>query len=106
VGLTLIETHQLLAYADVNLLGYNIDTNYLHGAKHYSRGHQLLSHSIVSQHFMEPEGSIPKSQELSTCSYLSQTNPVHITHPTSSRSILMLSTHLPTHQHRYYKEKI
>jgi hypothetical protein len=26
-------------------------------------------HSIVSQHFMEPEGSIPNSQELSTCSY-------------------------------------
>jgi hypothetical protein len=29
--------------------------------------------------FMEPEGSIPNSQELSTCPYLSQTNPVHIT---------------------------
>jgi hypothetical protein len=25
--------------------------------------------SIVSQHFMEPVGSIPNSQELSTCSY-------------------------------------
>jgi hypothetical protein len=24
---------------------------------------------IVSQHFIEPEGSIPNSQELSTCSY-------------------------------------
>jgi hypothetical protein len=29
----------------------------------------MLGHSIVSQHFMEPEGSIPDSQELSTCSY-------------------------------------
>jgi hypothetical protein len=29
----------------------------------------MLGHSIVSQHFMEPEGSIPNSQELSTCSY-------------------------------------
>jgi hypothetical protein len=29
----------------------------------------MLGHSIVSQHFMEPEGSIPISQELSTCSY-------------------------------------
>jgi hypothetical protein len=28
----------------------------------------MLGHSIVSQHFMEPEGSIPNSQELSTCS--------------------------------------
>jgi hypothetical protein len=34
------------------------------GAEHYSSGH-----SIVSQHFMEPECSIPNSQELSTCSY-------------------------------------
>jgi hypothetical protein len=29
----------------------------------------MLDHSIVSQHFMEHEGSIPNSQELSTCSY-------------------------------------
>jgi hypothetical protein len=30
---------------------------------------QLSGHSIVSQHFMELEGSIPNSQELSTYSY-------------------------------------
>jgi hypothetical protein len=29
----------------------------------------MLVHSIVSQYFIEPEGSIPNSQELSTCSY-------------------------------------
>jgi hypothetical protein len=29
----------------------------------------MLGHSIVSQHFMEPEGSVPNSQELSTCFY-------------------------------------
>jgi hypothetical protein len=29
----------------------------------------MLGHSIVSQHFIESEGSIPNSQELSTCSY-------------------------------------
>jgi hypothetical protein len=29
----------------------------------------MLGHSIVSQQFMEPKGSIPYSQELSTCSY-------------------------------------
>jgi hypothetical protein len=28
-----------------------------------------MRHLIASQHFMEPEGSIPNSQELSTCSY-------------------------------------
>jgi hypothetical protein len=51
----------------------------------------MLGHSIVSQHFMEPEGSIPNSQELSTCSYpIQSTSP----HPTSPRSILTLSTHL------------
>jgi hypothetical protein len=41
----------------------------LYGAEHYLRGRQLLGHSIVSQHFMEPEGSIPISQELSTSSH-------------------------------------
>jgi hypothetical protein len=30
----------------------------------------MLGPSIVSHHFMEPEGSIPNSQELSICSYL------------------------------------
>jgi hypothetical protein len=29
----------------------------------------MLCHSIVSEHFIEPESSIPNSQELSTCSY-------------------------------------
>jgi hypothetical protein len=31
--------------------------------------HQLLGHLKASQHFMEPEGPIPNSQELSTCPY-------------------------------------
>jgi hypothetical protein len=40
----------------------------------------MLGHSIVSQHFMEPEGLIPNSQELSPpVPILSYTNPVHIT---------------------------
>jgi hypothetical protein len=30
---------------------------------------QLLDHPIVSQHFMEPKGSMPNWQELSTYSY-------------------------------------
>jgi hypothetical protein len=29
----------------------------------------MLGHSIVSQHFMEPEGSVPNPQELFTCPY-------------------------------------
>jgi hypothetical protein len=43
------------------------DKNY--GTEHYSRDPQLLGHSTVSQHFMEPEGSVPNSQELSTSPY-------------------------------------
>jgi hypothetical protein len=43
--------------------------NYLYGTEHYSRGHQLSSHLIVSQHFMEPQSSLPHSQELSICPY-------------------------------------
>jgi hypothetical protein len=35
------------------------------GAEHCSRDHQLLGHSILSQHYMEPEGSILSSQDLS-----------------------------------------
>jgi hypothetical protein len=37
----------------------------------------MLGHSIISQHIMESEGSIPNSQELSTCSYpeLDQSGP-------------------------------
>jgi hypothetical protein len=30
----------------------------LYGPQHYWKGHQLCRHSIVSQHFMEPEGSL------------------------------------------------
>jgi hypothetical protein len=40
----------------------------------------MLGHSIVSQHIMEPEGSVPNSQELSTCSYPEpdQSSPHHL----------------------------
>jgi hypothetical protein len=43
--------------------------NWLCGAEYHSRGHKLCSHSVVSQHFMEPRGSLPRSQELSICTY-------------------------------------
>jgi hypothetical protein len=39
------------------------------GAENYLRLHQLCSHSIVAQHFIEPKGSLPHLQELSTCTY-------------------------------------
>jgi hypothetical protein len=40
-----------------------------YGAEHCWRSHQLGTHSIVSQHFIEPEGSLQHSQELSYCPY-------------------------------------
>jgi hypothetical protein len=51
----------------------------------------VMWHSIVFQHFMEPEGSIPNSQELSTCSYpeLDQSSPHHPIPP-----LVTLCTHL------------
>jgi hypothetical protein len=41
----------------------------MYGAEHYSRGHQLCSRSRICKHSMEPEGSLPHSQELFTYSY-------------------------------------
>jgi hypothetical protein len=40
--------------------------NELHGAEPFSRSRQLCSYSRTSQYFMEPEGSLPYSQESST----------------------------------------
>jgi hypothetical protein len=64
----------------------------IYGAEYYLRAHKLCSPSIISQHFMEPEGSLPRSQELSTCTYpepdqFSQRYPI-----LSKSSILMCSS--------------
>jgi hypothetical protein len=40
-----------------------------HGAEPFFRSRQLCSHSTTSQHFMEPEGSLPRSQDHSTDPY-------------------------------------
>jgi hypothetical protein len=52
----------------------------------------MLGHSIVFQHFMEPEGSIPNSQELSTCSYPKpdQSSPHHPIPPLRDPSTYVL----------------
>jgi hypothetical protein len=54
------------------------------------RSCQLCSYSRISKYFMEPDGSVPCSEEHSRAS---QINPVHTT-PSDLRSILILSTHL------------
>jgi hypothetical protein len=68
----------------------------LNEAEHYSRCHQFCSHSRTSQHFMEPEGSLPYSQELSTSPYAEpdQHNESPTPCPIFPRSILILSTNL------------
>jgi hypothetical protein len=69
----------------------------IHKAETFLRNRQLCSHSRTSQHFMEPEGSTPRSQEPSTGSHHEpyQSNPHHpivskfhfnIVHPPTSSS--------------------
>jgi hypothetical protein len=50
-----------------------------HGAESFLRSSQLCSYSRTSQHFMEPEGSLPCSQQPSTGAYPEpeQSNPCH-----------------------------
>jgi hypothetical protein len=71
------------------------ENNYLCTAEHHSRGQKLCSYSIVSQHFIEPEGSLPRLQELSNFPVLSQTNPVHST-SSYFYKIHLNVIHLPT----------
>jgi hypothetical protein len=57
-----------------------LDTYLLtYGAETFLKNRQLYSPSRTSQHFMEPEGSTPCSQDLSTGPYPEpyQSNPLH-----------------------------
>jgi hypothetical protein len=54
----------------------------------------VLSYSRNSPHFMEPEGSSPYSQQPATCPYPEPDRSRLCPHPTSRRSILVLSSHL------------
>jgi hypothetical protein len=60
-----------------------------HGAEPFRRSRQFCSYSRISQHFMEPEGSLSCSQEPSTSIYPEpyQSNPYNPIH-------FILSTHL------------
>jgi hypothetical protein len=56
-----------------------------HGAEPFLRSCQLCSHSRTSQCFMEPEGSLPRSQEPSTGRY-PEPDPSNPYHPILSLS--------------------
>jgi hypothetical protein len=58
--------------------GTAILTNYVTpwSCESFLGSRQSLSYSRISQHFMEPKGSLPCSQEPSNGPYLSQINPV------------------------------
>jgi hypothetical protein len=75
-------------YYQMASFGVLVLTNCMELSEHYSRGQRLCSHSRTPQHFMEPKGSLPHSQELSTCTYPEPDPPPH---PISSRSILIWS---------------
>jgi hypothetical protein len=93
--------------ADSNARGtYNIHSSYshhlschslTHGAETFLRSCQLSSHSRTSQHFMEPESSLPRSQEPSTGPYPEpdRSNPYH-TSPSYLRKIHFNIVHPPT----------
>jgi hypothetical protein len=84
----------LLTYLHTYLLTYR--------AEPFFRSCQLCKNSRTSQHFMEPEGSLPRSQEPSTGPIFSQIDPVHtissylskiyfnIVHPPTSLSCFFL----------------
>ena len=66
-------------------------TNYLHGVEYFLRSWQVHSYSRHSPRFMEPEGSLPRSQEPTTCPYPEPNRSSPCPHPASRRSILILS---------------
>jgi hypothetical protein len=73
------------------LVFFNKTHSLTHGAEPFLRSRQLCSHSRTSKHFVEPESSLPCSQEPSTGPYPEpdQSNPYHPIHPISLRSFLI-----------------
>jgi hypothetical protein len=60
-------------------LTHSLTHSLIHGAEPFLRICQLCSYSRTSQHFMEPEGPLPCSQEPSTSPYSGpdRSNPYH-----------------------------
>ena len=82
-------TVRQLTFLLIYLLAY-----WLHTAESFLKSQPFCSKSINSPHFMEPEGSLPHSQVPATCPYREPARSSPPPHPTSWRSILILSSHL------------
>jgi hypothetical protein len=67
--------HQQQAQADNRKSPHSLT----HGAEPFLRSYRLCSYSRTSQRFMEPLGSLPRSQEASTGPYSEpdRSNPYH-----------------------------
>jgi hypothetical protein len=65
--------------------------SWLHGVKYLLRIHELLSYSKMSQHFMEPEGSLPFHKTWQMVPSLKQMNPVYTTQSSLSKSQIDVS---------------
>ena len=91
-NLLLLRFIQIVSHYRLPRQGY---TYLLHGAESFLRSHPVFRYSRNSPHFVEPEGSLPHSQVPATCPYPepARSSPFP-PHPTSWRSVLILSSHL------------
>jgi hypothetical protein len=94
-GLSVSHSHSIIFPTQNNWQNVSGDSLLTYGAQPFLRSRPLCNYSRTSEHFMEPESSLPFSQEPSTrpCPEPDRSSPYY---PILSllRSILVLSIHL------------